>query len=205
MKLSKITSIVVLAIVSILALTISANAYTSAELSEYVTGAHLIGGYQYKLTDGNSATVKDYLSKNPVTDAQAAQIKSILDQAKAKANGYTDLSQISDAQIAELIAILQQAGAVAGLTVNVNTQANIITVSKNGTVLLNGPYVDNGNGGVTVKFGQGESAPSGANTPANGGSKTFVYTGSDYSVFAGIALVAVVAVSTIYVRKVYAK
>ena len=199
MKLSKISLIVVLAIISVLALTVSVNAYTSAELADYITGTHLINGNQYKLTDGNAASVKDYLAKNPVTDAQAAQIKSLLDQAKAKANSYSELSQMSDGQIAEIISLLQQAGNVAGLTVTVNTEADTITVTKGNTVLLNGPYVNNGNGGVTVKFGQGESAPS------NGGAKTFVYTGADYSVFAGIALLAVVAVSTICVRKVYAK
>ena len=200
MKLSKMPLIVILVIVLISALIVSANAYTSTELSDYITGTHTICGIQYRLTDSNAANVKDYLSKNPVTDDQAVQIKSILDTAKAKANSYTDLTQISDAQIAELISILQQAGNVAGLTVNVNTEANIITVTKGNTVLLNGRYVDNGNGGVTIRVGG-----SGTTNPSNGGAKTFVYTGADYSVFAGIALLAVVAVSIIYVRKVYAK
>ena len=97
---------------------------------------------------------------------------------------------------------------IGGYITAVNTTNNTITVSNGSTVLLSGSYVNGGNGGLTVKFGSSDTVGSSGGTasaPANGGAKTFVYTGADYSVFAGIALLAVVAVSTIYVRKFNAK
>ena len=210
MKLSKMFFVVTIAIIAILAMSISVNAYTSAELADYITGAHLIGGNQYKLTDSNAATVKSYLNEYPVTDAQASQIKTLLDQAKAKANSKSDLSQLTDAEKAEIISLLQQAGAVAGLTVNVDTVNNTITVSKGNTILFIGSFVNSGNGGITVSFGAVGGSNSGASSStvgsaSNGGANTFVYTGANNSAFAVVALLAVVAVSTIVVRKVYVK
>lgn len=215
MKLSRITLVVAIAFVAILALTNSVSAYTSAELSNYITGTHLINGSQYKLTDAQAANVKAYLDSNPVTDAQAAQIKAKLDEAKSKANATTDLSQMSDANKAEIVSLLQDAGAIAGVTVSVNTQNNTLTVSDGNTVLLNGSYATAGNGGLTVKFGNAGGTTSGAaaatgssagtTTASNGGASTFVYTGANNSIFAVIAVLAVVAVSTVSVKKVYAK
>ena len=213
MKLSRKSFIVLLAILTVLVLSVSVSAYTSADLANYITGTHLISGNQYKLADAQAANVKAYLQSNPVTDAQAEQIKSLLEQAKSKVSGDIVLSQMTSAEKAEIISLLQQAGAIAGLTVSVDSDANTITVSDGRTVLLSGSYVNAGNGGLTVKFGPVGGSASGAATgsasttatASNGGAKTFVYTGANNSVFAVIALLAVVAVSTVFVKKVYAK
>jgi len=208
MKLSRIFLILTIAILAIMSLTVAANAYTSAELADYITGVQLVGTNQYKLNDASSAQVKAYLAAHPVTDATAAQIKSLLDQAKGIANGKTDISQFSQAEKSQILSLFQQAGNLAGVTVSVNTATNTITVTDGQTVLINGQFVGDGNGGLTIKFGPvgGSSASTGSAAAAKTSSaKKFVYTGANSTVFAVIALVAVVAVSTVLVKKVYAK
>lgn len=208
MRLSKMIFMVVIALLAIAILTVSTNAFSSADLANYITGIHVISGSQYKLSDAQAANVKAYLDSNPVTDAQAEQIKTLLEQAKSKVSGDVELSQMTDSEKTDIISLLQQAGNVAGLTVTVNTEANTITVSDGRTALLSGSYVNAGNGGLTVKFGGGDGSTAttgSAATASNGGAQTFVYTGANNTVFAVIALLAVVAVSTIVVKKVYAK
>lgn len=207
MKLSRISLIIAVALVAIVALTVSANAFSNEDLATYLTTTHMISGTQYKLTDANAVQVKDYLTNHPVTDAQAAQIKSLLDQALAKVAGDDALSKLTTAEKEEVISLIQQAGNIAGVTVTFNTEANTVTVSANGTAILSGSYVNDGNGGITVKYvnNGGSTGAAGAAAPANGGAKAFVYTGANNSVFAVIALLAVVAVSTVLVKKAYAK
>lgn len=207
MKLSRISLVIAVALLAIVALTVSANAFSNEDLATYLTTTHMISGTQYKLTDANAVQVKDYLMQHPVTDAQAAQIKSLLDQALSKVAGDDALSKLTQAEKDEIISLIQQAGNIAGVTVTFNTAADTVTVSANGTVIISGSYVNDGNGGVTVKYTNngGSSAGAAAGTAANGGSKTFVYTGANNSVFAVIALLAVVAVSTVLVKKAYAK
>ncbi|MBR3697218.1 MAG: hypothetical protein IKM97_02990 [Clostridia bacterium] len=203
MNLKRISFIIMVAIIIVSSLTISTSAFSNEDLATYLTSPHMISGSQYKLTDANAVATKEYLMKNPVTDAQAAQIKGLLDQALSKVNERKTLKEITPAEKIQIISLLQQAGNVAGFTVTVDTSANTVTVSKSGTVIISGFYVDDGNGGVTIKYANnGESA---TRTAANGGSKTFVYTGANNSIFVIIALLAVVAVSTLYVKKAYAK
>lgn len=209
MKLSRISLVIAVALLAIVALTVSANAFSNEDLATYLTTTHMISGTQYKLTDANAVQVKDYLTQHPVTDAQAAQIKSLLEQALAKVSGDNALSQLTQAEKDQIISLVQQAGNIAGVTVTFNTAANTVTVSGSGAVILSGSYVNDGNGGVTVKYTNGgsgsSSAGAAAGTAANGGSRAFVYTGANNSVFAVIALLAVVAVSTVLVKKAYAK
>ena len=74
------------AIIIVSSLTISTSAFSNEDLATYLTSPHMISGSQYKLTDANAVATKEYLMKNPVTDAQAAQIKGLLDQALSKVN-----------------------------------------------------------------------------------------------------------------------
>ena len=207
MKLSRISLVIAVALLAIVALTVSANAFSNEDLATYLTTTHMISGTQYKLTDANAVQVKDYLTQHPVTDAQAAQIKSLLDQALAKVAGDNALSQLTQAEKDQIISLVQQAGNIAGVTVTFDTAANTVTVSAAGTVIMSGSYVNDGNGGITVKYTNGGSGSAGAaaGTAANGGSRAFVYTGANGSVLAVIALLAVVAVSTVLVKKAYAK
>lgn len=203
MNLKRISLILLVAFIIVATLTISTSAFSNEDLATYITTPHMISGSQYKLTDANAVAAKEYLMKNPVTDEQAAQIKSLLDQALAKVNGRKTLKEITPAEKVQIISLLQQAGNVAGFTVTVDTNANTVTVSKNGTVIINGFYVDDGNGGVTIKYAN--NGGSTTTSAANGGSNKFVYTGANNSVFVVIALLAVVAVSTVFVKKSYAK
>lgn len=209
MKLSRLSLIIAVAFLAVVALTVSASAYTNEDLITYLSSPFNISGTQYKITDAQAIELKNYLQSNPVTDAQAAQIKALVDDAVSKANGYTDVSQIPADVKNTIKNDLTTAGAVAGVTVTINTVAKTVTVSTptSGTI-INGSYANNGNGGLTVNFSNPTGAATGsaaASTASNGGAKTFVYTGANGSVVAVIALLAVVAVSTVLVKKAYAK
>ena len=202
MKITKL-SVMALVIITLITMATSVSAYTSAELENYITGTHTISGSQFELKAAEKQEVKDYLASNPLTDAQATQIKSLLDEAKNKisATGASNLNQIAKSTKAEVVALLKEAGNVAGLTVSVDTSAKTITVSKAGTVIVSGSYAMEGNGGVTVRtYTNPASVTKGGSTISG-----FVYTGSNNTVLAIVAVLAVVAVSTIVVRKVYAK
>lgn len=208
MRTSKLLSILIVAIIAIAALATSVSAYTSAELSDYVTGTHTISGSQFQLRAAEKQEVKDYLANNPLTDEQATQIKSLLDQAKNKisATGASNLNQISKETKAQVVTLLKQAGNIAGLTVSVNSDAQTVTISNGTTVLLNGSYAMEGNAGITVRT-YTNPASVGGNSGATSGSTIsgYVYTGSNNTVFIVVAVLAVVAVSTIVIKKVYAK
>lgn len=209
MKLSKILVIVAIAIVAIVALSVSASAYTKEDLATYITSPQKIGDKTYKLTDADAVAAKEYIMTHEISDAQAAQVKSLVEQAVSKAGSVSSLDQLSNATKTEITNLLQQAGDVVGVTVNVNTNSNTVSVvDSNGTAIVSGSYSTSGNGGLTVSnSGSGSTTGSAAaaTTASNGGAKTFVYTGANGSVFAVIALLAVVAVSTVLVKKAYAK
>ena len=217
MKLSKISLIVAIAVVAILALSVSANAYTKEDLATYITSPHMVNGTQYKLTDADAVAAKEYIMNNDITDAQAAQAQNLVEQAISKAQSAGSLDQLSADTKTEITSLLQQAGDTVGATVNVNTNSKTISVvdKDTGTAVISGSYSSNGNGGLTVNAnnptgaattgGASTSTGSSAGTASNGGAKTFVYTGANNAVYAVIALVAVVAVSTVLVKKAYAK
>lgn len=207
MKLSRISLVIAIALVAIMALSVSANAFSNADLADYITTTHMIGGTQYKLTDANAVAAKDYILNHPLTDAEATQVRDLLEQAKALVNGSDSLANMSTAQKSEVVSLLKQAGSVAGLTVTVNTNNNTITVSDGTSVVMSGSYTEAGNAGLTVKYdNNGQPVTGGAaGVASNGGANTFVYTGANGSVFAVIALLAVVAVSTVLVKRAYAK
>ena len=205
MRTSKLLSVLIIAIIAIAALSTPVSAYTSAELSDYITGTHTISGSQFELRAAEKQEVKDYLANNPLTDAQATQIKSLLDEAKNKisATGASNLNQVPKETKAAAVALLKQAGNIAGVTVTVNTQAKTVTISANGTVILSGSYAMEGNAGITVRTYTNPASVGNNNSGST--ISGFVYTGRNNTVFALVAVLAVVAVSTILVKKVYAK
>lgn len=208
MKISKLSLILVVAIMAISVLATTVSAYTSAELANYITGSHTISGSQFELGADAKNQVKNYLANNPVTDAEAAQIKGLLDEAKNVINstGASNLNQVSKETKAKAVSLIKQAGNVAGLTVSVNSQAKTVTVSDGATAILSGSYAVEGNGGLTVRTYTNPASVGGNNAAA--GSTTvnkLVYTGSNNTVFAVVAVLAVVAVATVLVKKVNAK
>lgn len=210
MKLSKLLLILIVAIIAVSALATSVSAYTSADLAKYITGSHTISGSQFKLKDAEKKQVEDYLAQNPVTDEQATQIKSLLDQAKnaISSTGGSNLNQISKATKTKVVSLLKQAGDVAGVKVSVNTEAKTVTITDGNTVILSGSYSLEGNGGITVRTYTNPASTGNSGSGAAAGSSSinkFVYTGSNNTVFAVIAVLAVVAVSTVLVKKTYAK
>lgn len=201
MKLSKV---LLIAVIAIMALATSVSAYTSSDLANYITGSHTISGSQFELGAAQKQEVKNYLANNPLTDAEAAEVKSLLDQAKNEINatGASNLNQVSKETKSKAVSLLKQAGNVAGVTVSVNTENQTVTLSKAGTVILSGAYSLEGNGGLTVRT---YTNPASTGSASGSTINSFVYTGNSNAVFAVVAVLAVVAVSTILVKKAYAK
>lgn len=215
MKLSKITLVVAIALVAIVALSVSASAYTKEDLATYITSPQKIGGTTYKLTDADAVAAKEYIMTHNISDAEANRAKDLISQAVSKAGSASSLDQLSSATKSEITSLLQQAGDAVGATVSVNTNSKTVSVvGEDGTAIINGSYASNGNGGLTISSNPtgattgsaaGASSSAAAGTASNGGSSTFVYTGANNAVFAVVALLAVVAVSTVLVKKAYAK
>lgn len=208
MKISKLSLMLVIAIIAISALATSVSAYTSADLANYITGSHSISGSQFELQASEKQQVKDYLANNPLSDAQATEIKNLLDQAKntISATGSSNLNQIPDSTKAQVVSLIKQAGNVAGLTVSVDTNAKTVTISSANAVILSGSYNIEGNGGITVRtYTNPASTGNAGSGAANSSVNTLVYTGSNNTIFAVLAVLAVVAVSTVIVKKAYAK
>ena len=210
MKISKILLLPMVVIAIVLILPVYTNSYTNEELVTYITDVHHIGGNEYKLTNENAENIKEYLIENPVTDEQAEQIKSLIEQAKQKVNNKEDLANLTDGEKTEIVSLLQQSGNIAGLNVSVNTSNNVITVNDEKEVLLNGSYMKSGNGGIVVEANSKNNSKN-VKTKSyelayNGGSKSFVYTGSNYNlIFISFFIFIVVTVSTIVVVKKYVK
>lgn len=208
MKLSKLSLVLVLTILVVAALATSVSAYTSSDLATYITSEHNVGSNCYKLCDDPAQEVKDYLANNPVSDSQAEQIRNLLEQAinKASATGAIDLNQIDTETKMEIQSLIQQAGNVAGVSVSIDTVQKLVTISKNGTIIVQGHYTTDGRGGITRKItGDGGGATSSASTTSSTGTiSSYVYTGATNVAFAVVAVLAVAAVSTAVVKKVNA-
>lgn len=209
MKITKLTLILVVAILAVTALATTVSAYTSANLENYLLQTHVIGGSQFELRDGAKADVKAWFKKHQLTDEVAGQIHDKLEAAKAKV-GTSNLDSLSDKTKAEVVSLLQEAGNLAGVTVKVDTSAKTVTISDDGTVVLSGSYTADGANGLTFRSSAGGAAVGGAGAAAGAGAgasssvNSLVYTGNTSTIFAVVAVLAVVAVATLVVKKVNA-
>ena len=176
-KITKVMLALVMAIVALTVFTTKSNAMTANELKDYICNDKGINGTKLIIRDADKVKVEKFFANNKMTDAQADQIKAIIDKGVAlmNADGASEPNQLSSkAKKQELLSYAQEAAAVMGLTVSYDATEERLDIYKNGVLY------DSLNWGVTESSkGSTESA--------------LVQTGSTnyvYIVVAGIMLIA---------------
>lgn len=176
-KITKVMLALVMAIVALTVFTTKSNAMTANELKDYICNDKGINGTKLIIRDADKVKVEKFFANNEMTDAQADQIKAIIDKGVAlmNADGASEPNQLSSkAKKQELLSYAQEAAAVMGLTVSYDATEERLDIYKNGVLY------DSLNLGVTESSkGSTESA--------------LVQTGSTnyvYIVVAGIMLIA---------------
>ena len=176
-KITKVMLALVMAIVALTVFTTKSNAMTANELKDYICNDKGINGTKLIIRDADKVKVEKFFANNEMTDAQADQIKAIIDKGVAlmNADGASEPNQLSSkAKKQELLSYAQEAAAVIGLTVSYDATEERLDIYKNGVLY------DSLNWGVTESSkGSTESA--------------LVQTGSTnyvYIVVAGIMLIA---------------
>lgn len=176
-KITKVMLALVMAIVALTVFTTKSNAMTANELKDYICNDKGINGTKLIIRDADKVKVEKFFANNEMTDAQADQIKAIIDKGVALMNvdGASEPNQLSSkAKKQELLSYAQEAAAVMGLTVSYDATEERLDIYKNGVLY------DSLNWGVTESSkGSTESA--------------LVQTGSTnyvYIVVAGIMLIA---------------
>lgn len=175
-KITKVMLALVMAIVALTVFTTKSNAMTANELKDYICNDKGINGTKLIIRDADKVKVEKFFANNEMTDAQADQIKAIIDKGVAlmNADGASEPNQLSSkAKKQELLSYAQEAAAVMGLTVSYDATEERLDIYKNGVLY------DSLNWGVTESSkGSTESA--------------LVQTGSTnyvYIVVAGIMLI----------------
>lgn len=176
-KITKVMLALVMAIVALTVFTTKSNAMTANELKDYICNDKGINGTKLIIRDADKVKVEKFFANNEMTDAQADQIKAIIDKGVAlmNADGASEPNQLSSkAKKQELLSYAQEAAAVMGLTVSYDATEERLDIYKNGVLY------DSLNWGVTESSkGSTESA--------------LVQTGSTnyvYIVVVGIMLIA---------------
>ena len=176
--MKKLITSALLAIVLMVVAATSSFAATNADLIEYLTSNHTIAGQSVGLTAENRVKVERYLTENPATDDQAAQVMAKGDELIALMNeaGTADPTKLSSADKQRFMAIANEAAAILGLTLVFHPDS--VDVYKDGVLL--------------------DTMTLGSITTGNG---KLVYTGNDINLALVISSVAIIALAAGVVAK----
>ena len=173
--MKKTLKIVVLAVLFI-SMASSVMAYTNDELITYLTTSKTVAGETVSLTADEKGALKKYLQANPLSDEDAAAIKSKVDSAIAvmEAAGTTDVTKLSEADKEKVKSLATSAASIADVTVSFDTSKKSITVKdKNGKTVYAENYATR---------------------------KTITYTGANYVMYIA-PVVAIIAVAMFVIIK----
>ena len=125
----KIFSIILIFVILLLCNVTVAKAATTEELIEYASKEFDINGKTVSLKAGDKVKVERYLKQNPVTEAQADQIISKIDEGIAllRKENVTDPTKLSKAKKEEILSIGQQAASTIGLKLT-STKDGVISI-----------------------------------------------------------------------------
>ncbi len=195
----KVSKLLVMAIVILAVVTMSlyVNAGTS-DLTNYVLDIHNINGMVFELTNSQKSAIKDYISTS-VTDAQADVAYAKIKEAEnlVASTGVTRMENLSKDVKTKVIYLAVEAANSVGLTLNVNTKDNTFKLYNGNNVLASGKAES------LVSYqqapGQGENQ---AETAVSGTRTTkLLYTGSNYTVYACVAIAVVAGVAVVVAKK----
>ncbi len=182
--MKKVFSTLLIALVAMLMLGTVSMATTEAELEEYLYSVHEIGGAKVKIRDTDKVKLEKFFKENDVTDAQATEVKGIIENALKLMNddGAASPEKLSTVEKKQqLLEYSRKVASILGYTVSYDGTEKRLDVYKDGTQvdsLYWGVYVDeNGNAVSTTE-------PQLAKT----GSTNYIY-----AIAAGVVLIAGIA------------
>lgn len=146
------------------------KAATTDELVAYMSKTFTIAGEEITASQSDIINAKRYLQEYPVSSEDADKIMAKIDEAVKVLEdaGTTDFSKLSKTQKDNLTSIAQEAASIAGATISYDSKNKVVTIYKDGKVFT-----------------------------AKSVTSNFVQTGSDNTVYAVSALVAIIAVAAI--------
>ena len=174
--MKKTLKVILLAVI-LISIASSVMAYSNDDLIAELTSSRTVAGKKVTLTADEIGAVKKQLNANPLSDEEAAAIKSkvdsiisIMDEA-----GTTDVTELSDADKEKVKSLAVSAGNIADVNISFNTGNKTFTVTnKDGKTLYKENYTTR---------------------------KTMTYTGATNNVVYIVPVVAIVAVAMFVVIK----
>lgn len=145
--MKKIISTMLIALMAIFMLGTVSMATTEKELEDYMYSEHTIGGTTFVIRDNDKAKLQKFFNENDLTDAQATEIKDIIEKAiKFMTDDGADMpNKVSTVEKKkELLSYAQQVAAVLGYTVSYDATETRLDIYKDGTL------VDSLNWGIIV-------------------------------------------------------
>lgn len=134
--MKKIISTMLIALMAIFMLGTVSMATTEKELEEYMYSEHTIGGTTYVIRDKDKVKLQKFFKENNVTDAQATEIKNIIEKAiKLMTNDGADMpNEVSTkAKKKELLAYAKEVASILGYTVSYDATETRLDIYKDGT------------------------------------------------------------------------
>ena len=133
--MKKIISTMLIALMAILMLGTVSMATTEKELEEYMYSEHTIGGTTFIIRDTDKAKLEKFFNENELTDAQATEIKDIIEKAiKFMSEDGADMpNKVSTAaKKQELLSYAREVAAVLGYTVSYDSTETRLDIYKDG-------------------------------------------------------------------------
>lgn len=178
--MKKILSTMLIVVMAVLMLGSVSMATTKEDLKNYMLTEKGIGGTTYIINSEDRVKVERYLDTHDVTDAQAGEIKGLIDQAidYMNKNGVNNPDKLSSTEKKkELLSYAQKAAAVLGLTVSYDASEGRLDIFENGT------KIESLRWGLLEKTSEGKRS-----ALAQTGSTNYVY-----AIAAGAVVIAVIA------------
>lgn len=195
--MKKLLSTMLIAVVAMIMLGTVSKATTKDELKNYLFTQKDFTGTNLIMQDEDKVKFERYLSTHDVTDAQAGEIKNIIEQARAYMNkdGAKSPNKVSSKEKKkELFEYAKKVASVLGLTVTYNASDETLDIYENGK------HIETIHWGVPVTASTTGKA-------AKKAKKALVQTGSSnygYVIAAGVVLVAGIAFIAVRKSKVNA-
>lgn len=112
----------------------SVLAATKQDILDYAKGTYKIGGKSVKLANSDLVRIEKFLNENNFTSAQLdttlSNMKSFVKELQNA--GTTEYSKLTSAQKDKLIQIMHSTAEALGLTLNIDSNAGIITIYQDG-------------------------------------------------------------------------
>lgn len=149
--------VAILAIVLLLVLSVRAFAMSQSDFVAYVSKEHTYNGIKYQITAQHKRELENFLKDNPITEAQADEMKAKFDSlvAYAGSNKIIDPTKATYEQKQTMLAKANEIAAVVGVSVKYNSTDKTLEFYKDGKFITAVPLI---NGYVLAQTGSSNYA-----------------------------------------------